>query len=87
MPDAASPIPLLRASLKELRVYLKDRREVLATALAEQNHVSSKEALERLDGMVAALQLIDRIEIRHRATAGQVTLSLVIHTSQPLKKN
>jgi hypothetical protein len=87
LPDANAPVPLLRASLKEMRLFLKDRRDVLAASLSEQNRITREEAGQSLDSIIAVLQFLDRIEIRQRTAAGQVTLSLVVQTAQPLKKN
>ncbi|HZY86775.1 MAG TPA: hypothetical protein VFE78_18220, partial [Gemmataceae bacterium] len=66
--------------------YLKERREPLAEALAEKNNVSKEEAGKWLDGVQEGLQLIDRLELRQRTTPGQVTFTLALQPSQPLKK-
>jgi hypothetical protein len=84
--DATAPFPLLRVSFKDCRAYLKERREPLAEALAEKNNVSKEEAGKWLDGVQEGLQLIDRLELRQRTTPGQVTFTLALQPSQPLKK-
>jgi hypothetical protein len=81
-----APFPLLRVSFKDCRAYLKERREPLAQALAEKNHVAKEEAGKWLDGVQEGLQLIDRLELRQRTTPGQVTFTLALQPAQPLKK-
>jgi hypothetical protein len=81
-----APFPLLRVSFRNCRAYLKQRREPLAQALAQKNNVSPEEAGKWLDGVHEALQLIDRLELRQRTTPGQVTFTLALQPSQPLKK-
>jgi hypothetical protein len=84
--DPHAPFPLLRVSFKDCRAYLKERREPLARALAEKNNVSQEEAGKWLDGVQEGLQHIDRLELRQRTTPGQVTFTLALQPSQPLKK-
>jgi hypothetical protein len=84
--DPTAPFPLLRVSFKDCRAYLKERRAPLAQALAEKNNVSAEEAGKWLDAVQDGLQLIDRLELRQRTTPGQVTFTLALQPSQPLKK-
>jgi len=82
----AEEFPLLRLSLKDLRQYVKDRREPLAQAVAEKNEIPRDEAERRLDGLLAGLQLLDRVELTQKPAPGQVTLSLRVRTALPLRK-
>ena len=87
-PVVRSPgeVPLLRASLKDLRQYLKDRRESLTAALAEHHRLPPAEVRRRLDGMIFALHFFERVEVTQRTAANQVTLTLRLRTSLPLRK-
>lgn len=82
--DAAN-VPLLRMSLKDLRQFVKERREPLSAAVAEKNQMSKEDAAAALDRLLAGLQLFDRLELSCRAAAEQATLTLRIRTAQPLK--
>ena len=82
----AAEVPLLRMSLSTLRDYLKQRREPLVAHSAEKNQISREEAARRLDGLQLGLQFIDRIDLVQRPTPGQVTLTLRVRMSQPLRK-
>jgi hypothetical protein len=86
--DAKTPdeFPLLRISYKELRKWLKDRREVLTPIIAEQNKLSNEDAQKRLDGLLAGLDFVDRLEISQRTAPGQVVFTLTLQTSRPLRK-
>ncbi len=84
-PDA-SEFPLLRMSLKDLREFVKQRREPLAQAVADRNQISKDEALGRLDGLVLGLQLFDRLELVQRSGAGQTLLTLRLTPVKPLRK-
>jgi hypothetical protein len=86
LPDPSEAVPLLRLSLKDLRTYLKERREVFVGVLVEQNQWKPAEARQRLDDLIANLQLLDRVEVRQRTSPGQATLSIVVQTALPLKK-
>ena len=46
---------------------MKDRREPLAQALAAPREADEGEGGERLDGLRANLELIDRVELRQAA--------------------
>ena len=72
-------------SFKELRRYLHERREAVAGALAGKDGKASDQALVKLDRLTDVLQLLDRLEVRQRSTAGQVTFTLILQTAQPLK--
>jgi hypothetical protein len=85
-PDPSAPVPILRISAKAWRAYIGQRREALADVLAELNQLKRDEVLQRLDNVVAALQLVDRIEISHRSAPGQAIITLTVQTALPLKK-
>src|SRR5262249_30329139 len=78
--------PLFRTSLKGLRQFVKDRREPVAGAVAEQNGIKKEDAEARLDALVVGLELFDRLELTERPTAGQVTLTLRLQPSEPFRK-
>ena len=83
---AAEDTPILRASLKGLRDYLKERREPLLDYLAEKNRVPREEAMRRLDGLRLGLQFLERIELTLRTEPGQVNFTLRVQTTQALRK-
>lgn len=85
-PEAGASVPLLRVSFKDWRTYAKERRETLVSFLAAKNHQSREEAARCLDGFLAGLQFLDRIELRRRTAAHQMQLTLSVQTAQPLKK-
>jgi hypothetical protein len=85
-PNPSAEQPLLRVSLSRLRDYLKARREPLAKAVAEKNGIAREEAERRLDGLVLALQVLERLELSQRPGDGQVTLTLRLQTIEPLRK-
>lgn len=77
--------PLLRLSLTELALYLTERRATFVSLGARQNHCSEEEAGNRLDGLLAVLQFLDRLEISQRSDAGRLKLTLQLRTAKPLK--
>jgi hypothetical protein len=83
---SSAEVPLLRLSFADLRQYVKDRRNDLATALAEQQKSTPKDAGQQLDHLVNALALLDRLEVTQRTAPGQATFTLRLRPSQPLKK-
>jgi hypothetical protein len=82
----AGDVPLLRVSFKDARLYLRERREALAQALADREGVGRDEAARRLDGLLAGLQFVDRVELRQRTTPGQAVLTLSVQPARPFKK-
>jgi hypothetical protein len=84
--DDGASFPLLRASLKGWRGYLTERREPLATALAEKNLLPVEDVRKRLDDLIAVLQFVDRLEIDCRTAPGLAVVTLTIQTARPLKK-
>jgi hypothetical protein len=78
-------VPLLRLSAKALREYLAERRDALVPLAAEKNGLSKEEAGRRLDGLVAGLRLLDRVEVSQSSEAGRLSLTLRVQTAQPLK--
>jgi hypothetical protein len=85
--DAAeSPFPLLRISFKDWKAYLKERREPIVQFLAEKQQLSRDAAGQQLDGLLAGLQFIERVELRQRVAPGQVIFTLHVQTAQALKK-
>lgn len=82
----SSDIPLLRASLKDWRAYLEQRREPLAAVLAQTDGLSKAKALERLDAFRAGLEMIDRVELRHGAKGDVTAFTLTLTPAAALKK-
>jgi hypothetical protein len=85
-PVGDDEFPLLRISFKDWREYLAQRRESLLAFVAAKNSLGAEEARAHFDHLLAGLELLDRIELVQRTAPGQVTLSLRIRTSQPLRK-
>ena len=83
---AESPIALLRISFKDWRAYLKERREPIVQFLADKQQLSREAAGQQLDGLLAGLQFIERVELRQRVGPGQVIFTLQVQTAQALKK-
>jgi hypothetical protein len=84
--EDGTAFPLLRVSLKGWRAYLTERREPLATALAEKNQLTVEEMGKRLDDLIGVLQFVDRLEIDCRTAPGLAVVTLTIQTARPLKK-
>ena len=82
----AEEVPLARASLKDLRRWLKERQAVLTPIMAEQNKLTKDEAQQRMTALLSGLEFVDRLEISQRATPGQVVFTLTVQTAQPLRK-
>jgi hypothetical protein len=78
-------VPLLRLSAKALANYLKDRRDALVPIVAERNNLSKDDAGRRLDGLLAGLKFLERIEITQSSEAGKLSLTLRVQMAQPLK--
>jgi len=78
-------VPLLRMSVKDLRQFLKERHDALASYLAAKNDLPREEVSRKLGSLVEALQFVDRLEVSHRSQAGQVNLTLRLSLAYPLK--
>jgi hypothetical protein len=81
-----APIPLLRISFKDWRAYLRERREPIVQFLADKQNLSRDVAERQLDGLLAGLQFVERLELRQRVAPGQVIFTFSVQTSQALKK-
>ena len=79
-------VPLLRLSFSAMRQYLKDYRQPLVAALAEHHKQSVQQTAQQVDEVSTALSLLDRVELTQRTTSGQVTFTLRVRPSQPLRK-
>jgi hypothetical protein len=84
--EAQAEVPMLRLSLKTLRNYLTERREVVVNSLAEQHHLTGAEVGRRLDGLLGGLQFVDGIEMVQRPSANQAIVTLRVRPAQPLRK-
>ena len=78
-------VPLLRMSVKDLRQFLTERHDALASYLAAKNDLPREEVSRKLGSLVEALQFVDRLEVSHRSQAGQVNLTLRLSLAYPLK--
>lgn len=71
---SSGDVPLLRISLRGLRSYLKDRREALMAYSMQKNQLTEAEANQRMDRVLAGLELFDRLELTQRfSLSGNVT--------------
>jgi hypothetical protein len=77
--------PLFRLSVRDLREYLRTRRAALVEYSERKDGISREEAGRRLDGLLAVLHLLDRIELRERRDPGRVILTPRLTPSEPLK--
>lgn len=78
--------PLLRTSLVALRNYLKERRDPLIEHLADKHQISKEEAMRRLESLRMGIQFVDRVDLVQRTEPNQVTFTIRIKPSQPLRK-
>jgi hypothetical protein len=85
MPGNDPESPLLRWAVPPLRSYLEERREGFIGLIADRNQVPRQEAAAQLDRLVSVLQLIDGVELTQRPTPGQVTLTLRVRPTRPLR--
>lgn len=83
---AGSPVPLLRISVKDWKIYLKERREPIVQFLAARNKLSLDAAGQQLNGLLAGLHFLDRIELHQRTAPGKAIFTLSLQTTQALKK-
>lgn len=79
-------VPLLRVSFADLRQYLKDRQKELSNALAEQQKLAPKEMEAQIENVLAALSLVDRLELTQQVAANQVSFKLRLKPVKPLRK-
>jgi hypothetical protein len=85
-PSAEAPVPLLRISFKDWRSYLAAYREPIVEFLAEHDKLGRDAAGRQVDGLLAALQFVERAELSQRSAPGQVIFTLSVQTAQALKK-
>lgn len=79
------PIPVLRVSVRAWRDYLRDRRADIVKHLVEVDGQQTDEVQARLDGLLAGLEYVDRLEVRHRPEPGRLLLQVSLRTRWPLK--
>jgi hypothetical protein len=77
-------VPLMRVSFRAWRDYLRTNREELTTALAAKGK-SPEQVREHLDSIRANLEPFERLEVRRRLSAGQVTLTAQLQSALPRK--
>jgi len=83
---ADAPVPLLRISFKDWRSYLTMHREAIVQFFAEHHNLSRVAAGRQVDGLLAALQFVQRAELHQRSDSNQVIFTLTVETAQALKK-
>lgn len=71
-------LPILVVSFKAWHGYLQQRRDGLAGHLATSDRIPLEEARKRLDGMVAVLEYLDRLEVRHKPGGGRLLLQIAL---------
>ncbi|MFN4257765.1 MAG: hypothetical protein ACK4RK_00575 [Gemmataceae bacterium] len=71
-PPAAAEVPLLRLSLRGLRLYLEQRRAQLIDHLMAREGLTKPGAELRLRLLLSGLQIFDRLEIQQHSQPGQV---------------
>jgi hypothetical protein len=85
-PARSGTVPLVRVSFKEMRRYLGERREQVVKFIAEKNQQTEEEVQQSLAGLLAALEFVDSLELRHQPRNGGTVVQLVLRTTQPLRK-
>jgi hypothetical protein len=75
---ASGEIPLLRISPKGLAKVLREHRESVIDQIAANNQMSKMAAALKLDNALAALDLVERIEIARSGGSGQASFVLRI---------
>lgn len=83
--SAATEVPFARFAPQALARFLKLSRDPLAVYLALIHQLPRDEINRRLDNLLAALQLLARVEVVTRSSPDQVTLILRLQTVQPLR--
>ena len=78
-------LPLIRVSLREIRTYLKTNKELMVNFFVDQG-ADRAASQQRIDEFYSSLQLFDRVELRQRVEPRQVTFSVILRPTQPLRK-
>ncbi len=84
--SANDAVPLLRVNFKAWKAYLKERREALSLSLAAREKLTREKAREKVDNLRNGLELLDRLELRHRGGGDRVTFTLAVRPTHGLKK-
>jgi len=84
--DASAEVPLLRLSIRELRRFLHERRDLLSSYAAEMHSLTRQEAADRLGNLIAALEFFDRLELRQGFGSGRATWLLRLQANPTLQK-
>lgn len=79
-------IPMLRASIKHMRQFIRDRLEELAEAVADKHNLDKHEARKRLQNFLTMAQLFERLEVSRRTGPDRVTIALRLRTEEALRK-
>jgi hypothetical protein len=78
-------VPLLRASLSGWRQFLQDRRDSLRNLIAQKHQISEDDAGQRIDKLLAVLQLFDDIQLSQHSDPNRVVFELRVRPVRPLK--
>jgi hypothetical protein len=85
--DAGSiDVPFLRFSCRELRRYIAEHRGDLSAHIHEKSQLSENLISQKLDRLIAVLQLCRDCEVTQRVRDDGICLSLRMHTEKPLIK-
>jgi hypothetical protein len=67
--------PIFWMSVKNLRKFLKDRREEITDYLAQKDKIEKTAAAKKIEGVLSLVEWIDRVELT-RPQPGQISLRL-----------
>jgi hypothetical protein len=84
---ASSEVPLLRVSLREWGRFLKARRQPFTRYVADKDRTARDKAGKRLDGLLWALDLFERLELSQRTGDGLATWTLRLWPAESAKKD
>jgi hypothetical protein len=79
-------VPLLRISFRAWRDYLAEHRQALGKPLAGSRGAPAEEVRQQLDDLFAALQLLDRLELRQRVRGEQIFFTLNLQPAHALRR-
>lgn len=75
-PKAGEEVPFARFSPRVLADFIKSRSEPLCSYLALIHQLSSREIRQRLESLLAVLEMVDMVEVVKRSSAEQMSLIL-----------
>jgi hypothetical protein len=83
---SSGDVLVLRVSLREWARFLSERRQPIAAYIAGQDGSSKDKAGQKLQGLIWALELFDRLELTQRTGSGQVTWTVTLRPAETAKK-